>query len=55
MTEASEVTDLHFTMGEPLPVGEPMLDKDGNVIGTVVSCTDDCAESFRVVVRPVVE
>ncbi len=49
---AASVSDLHFTMGEPLPIGEPMIGRDGSVIGTVISCTDDCAEAFHVVVRP---
>lgn len=52
MTQPSDNSDLHFTMGEPVPVGEPMVGRDGKTIGTVVSCTDDCGEAFHVVVRP---
>ncbi len=51
--EPSDIAaDMHFTMGEPLPIGEPMIGRDGSVIGTVISCTDDCAEAFHVIVRP---
>lgn len=53
MAEQDDATDLHFRMGQPIPVGEPMVDRNGQVIGTVVSCTDDCGEAFHVVVRPV--
>lgn len=52
MTDANSTADMHFTMGEPVPVGEPMLDGQGEEIGTVVSCTDACGEAFHVVVRP---
>ncbi len=52
MAEQRHTADLHFTMGEPIAVGEPMIDRNGDAIGTVVSCTDDCGEAFHVVVRP---